>query len=154
MWHREFAKAEYHQKRAIEINPNDDRTICLSGEVAVALGDGDAGTDWILKAMRVNPYHPARWWGHLGRAHHMAGRYGEALLAFRRVPAPGLRDRAFMASCCVELGDMEGANVHARAILELDPQFSSGAYVASLQYTDQRLLDPLLRGLQRAGLPA
>lgn len=153
MWQRDFVKAQYHQQRAIELNPNDERTVCLSGEVAMAHGQGEVAVEWILKAMRLNPYHPVRWWGHLGRAHHMAGHYGEAMLAFRRLPTPTLRERAFMAASCVELGDADGVREHCAAVLELDPHFSSGSFASSLQYKHRGLLDPLVRALRAAGLP-
>ena len=44
-----------------------------------------ADIKWIRNAMRLNPYHPERFWQHLGRAFFVGHRYGEAIDAFRRV---------------------------------------------------------------------
>ena len=30
------------------------------------LGQAGEGIEWIKKAMRLNPYHPERFWNHLG----------------------------------------------------------------------------------------
>ena len=49
------------------------------------MGQAEEGIEWILKAMRLNPYHPGRFWGLLGRAYFPARRYDEAVEAFRHV---------------------------------------------------------------------
>ena len=49
------------------------------------MGQAEEGIEWILKAMRLNPYHPERFWGLLGRAYFLARRYDEAVEAFRHV---------------------------------------------------------------------
>ena len=61
-------KAAYHQERALALNPNDDLIVVQQGELLTWLGRPEEGIEWIRKAMRLNPYHPERFWSHLGRA--------------------------------------------------------------------------------------
>ena len=59
-------KAYYHQRRALSLNPNDDLIVVQQGEVLTWLGQPEEGIEWIRKAMRLNPFHPERFWSHLG----------------------------------------------------------------------------------------
>ena len=43
------------------------------------LGRPEEGIEWIRRAMRLNPYHPERFWSHLGRAQYTARAYAEAI---------------------------------------------------------------------------
>ena len=61
-------RAAYHQERALALNPNYDIVVVQQGELLTWLGRPEEGIDWIRKAMRLNPYHPERFWNHLGRA--------------------------------------------------------------------------------------
>ena len=65
-------KAAYHQERALALNPNYDLIVVQQGELLTWLGRPEEGIDWIRKAMRLNPYHPERFWNHLGRACYCA----------------------------------------------------------------------------------
>ena len=72
---RNHDKAMYHQERALGLNPNNDLIVVQQGELLTWLGRPEDGIDWIRKAMRLNPYHPERYWNHLGRAYFVARRY-------------------------------------------------------------------------------
>ena len=67
-----YDKAHYHQERALSLNPNSDLIVVQQGEVLTWLGRPEEGIEWIRKAMRLNPYHPERFWSHLGRAQYTA----------------------------------------------------------------------------------
>ena len=59
---KQHEKAFYHQQRALHLNPNDDLVVVQQGEVLTWLGQPEDGFPWIEKAMRLNPYHPERFW--------------------------------------------------------------------------------------------
>ena len=80
-----YDQAVYHQRRALSLNPNDDLVVVQQGEMLTWLGQPDEGIEWIRKAMRLNPYHPERFWNHLARACFAARRYDEAIEALRCV---------------------------------------------------------------------
>jgi adenylate cyclase len=73
----------YHQRRALSLNPNDDLVVVQQGEVLTWQGQPEEGIEWIRQAMRLNPFHPERFWSHLARACFAARRYGEAIEALK-----------------------------------------------------------------------
>src|SRR5262245_60237286 len=81
-------KAMYHQERALNLNPNDDLIVVQQGEILTWLGRPEEGIDWIGKAMRLNPYHPERFWSHLARAYFGARRHEDAVASLKRISAP------------------------------------------------------------------
>ena len=60
--HHDHDKALYHQERALALNPNDDLIVVQQGELLTWIGRAEQGIEWIQKAMRLNPYHPERFW--------------------------------------------------------------------------------------------
>ena len=90
---RKLDKAEYHQDRALALNPNDDLIVVQQGELLTWLGQADEGVEWIRKAMRLNPYHPERFWSHPGpRLFHRpalsrSDRGAEETVGARSIPA-------------------------------------------------------------------
>ena len=151
----ELEKANYHQERALRLNPNDDLIVVQQGEILTWLGRAEDGIEWIRKAMRLNPYHPARFWGHLGRAHFVARRYREAIEAFRHIAAPDASTHAFLAACHAQLGDGSAAQDLARRVLAETPSFSIERYLDTVMHY-QRPADREhhRESLLKAGLPA
>src|SRR5262249_12906285 len=91
-------RATYHQERALALNPNYDLVVVQQGELLTWLGRPEEGIDWIKKAMRLNPYHPQRFWNHLGRACYCAERYAEAAEALSRITQPDHNHHALLAA--------------------------------------------------------
>src|SRR4030065_640607 len=67
-------------------------------------GQPQEGIDWIKKAMRLNPYHPQRFWSHLGRAYFVARRYSESVEAFKRISVPDHVVHTFLAAALAQAG--------------------------------------------------
>jgi adenylate cyclase len=130
----DFDAAVRHQQRALSLNPNDDLVVVQQGEILTWIGQAQDGIEWILKAMRLNPYHPERFWNHLGRAYFVARRYDEALQAFQRISAPDPLHHAFMAACCVQREDDDGTRSHVREVLARVPEFRVDEHLAALHY--------------------
>lgn len=147
-------KAAYHQERALNLNPNDDLIVVQQGEILTWLGRPEEGIAWIRKAMRLNPYHPERFWNHLGRAYFVARRYEEALQAFARITAPDAFHHAFMAAAHARLGHDAEARRHAQEVLQRQPDFSVETYLATLHYKQGSDLAHHRESLLEAGLPA
>lgn len=94
----EFDKAEHHQAIALRLNPNDDLIVVQNGEILTWVGRAEEGIPWVQKAMRLNPFHPPRFLGHLGRAHFTAQQYDEAIKAYNQLSAPDAAALAFLAA--------------------------------------------------------
>ena len=147
-------KAVYHQQRALGLNPNDDLIVVQQGEILTWLGQPEEGIRWIEKAMLLNPYHPERFWNHLGRAYFVARRYGNAISSFERITAPDQFHHAFMAACHAQLSDQPSAQSHATEVLKRDPSFSVASYSKTLHYKRAEDLEHHRDALLKAGLPA
>jgi adenylate cyclase len=62
------------------------------------LGRPEEGIEWVRRAMRLNPYHPERFWSHLGRAQYTARTYADAIASFSKLTAPDHTHHAFLAA--------------------------------------------------------
>jgi adenylate cyclase len=147
-------KAAYHQERALALNPNYDLVVVQQGELLTWLGRPEEGIDWIKKAMRLNPYHPERFWGHLGRACYCSEKYGEAAEAFSRITRPDHTHHAFLAATFAQMGNAVAAAAHAAEVLKREPKFSVAAYLATQHYKHEADRRRHEAGLVKAGLPA
>jgi adenylate cyclase len=147
-------KAAYHQERALALNPNYDLVVVQQGELLTWLGRPEEGIDWIKKAMRLNPYHPERFWSHFGRACYCAEKYAEAAEAFSRITRPDHTHHAFLAATFAHMGNAATAAAHAAEVLKLQPNFSVAAYLATQHYKREVDRKRHEAGLLMAGLPA
>ena len=147
-------KAAYHQERALALNPNYDLIVVQQGELLTWLGRPEEGIDWIKKAMRLNPYHPERFWSHLGRACYCAEKYAEAVEAFSRLTRPDHTHHAFLAATFAQMGNSVAAAAHTVEVLKREPQFSVAAYLGTQHYKHEADRRRHEAGLLKAGLPA
>jgi len=143
--------ARYHQERALFLNPNYDLVVVQQGELLTWLGRPEEGVEWILKAMRLNPHHPERFWSHLGKAHFAARQYGEAIEAFMHLSSMDETQHAFIAACYGWLGDTIAAGAHMEKVRTLAPSFGIEAFLATLHYAQESDVQHLREGLVKAG---
>jgi adenylate cyclase len=146
-------KAAYHQERAIALNPNYDLIVVQQGEFLTWLGRPEEGIDWIRKAMRLNPYHPERFWNHLGRALYCAERFAEAAEAFARITRLDHTHHAFLAAIFAQMGNTVAAAAHAAEVVKLEPTFTVASYLATQHYKQEADRARHEAGLLKAGLP-
>jgi adenylate cyclase len=149
----DYDKAAYHQERALALNPNYDLVVVQQGELLTWLGRPEEGIDWIKKAMRLNPYHPERFWSHLGRACYCAEKYAEAAEAFSRITRPDHTHNAFLAATFAQMGNAVAAAAHAAEVLKREPKFSVAVYLATQHYKREVDRQRHEAGLLKAGLP-
>jgi adenylate cyclase len=149
----EFDKAVFHQDRALALNPNDDLVVVQKGEILTWLGEPEEGITWIEKAMRLNPYHPERFWSHLGRAYFVAHRYPEAATAFQKINAPDHGHHAFLAAASAQIGNEASAKAHAAQVLTLAPDFSISSHLEMMHYANDGDRDHHREALIKTGLP-
>jgi adenylate cyclase len=147
-------KAAYHQERALSLNPNNDLIVVQQGEILTWLGRPLEGIEWIRKAMRLNPYHPERFWNHLGRAQYLSRSYAECIESFSKIAKPDHTHHAFMAAASAQMGNSTAAAAHAREVTSREPTFSIEEYLATLHYKLDSDREHHREGLLKAGLPA
>ena len=149
----EHDKAVYHQSRALELNPNSDLIVVQQGELLTWLGRPTEGIEWIRRAMRLNPYHPERFWNHLGRAQYTGRCYADAIGSFSRLTKPDHTHHAFLAAASAQLGNQVSAAAHAREVLARQENFTIGAFLQTLHYQQPSDTEHVRAGLLKAGLP-
>ncbi len=149
----EHDKAIYHQERALSLNPNSDLIVVQQGELLTWLGRAEEGIDWVRRAMRLNPYHPERFWSHLGRAQYTARRYADALASYSKLTAPDHTHHAFLAACSAQLGNRTAASAHTHEVLQRQPVFTIENFLKTLHYRQAADTDHVREGLSKAGLP-
>jgi len=150
----EHDKAAYHQSRALELNPNSDLIVVQQGELLTWLGRPTEGIEWIRRAMRLNPYHPERFWSHLGRAQYTGRCYADAIGSFSRLTKPDHTHNAFLAAASAQLGNRVSAEAHAREVLARQENFTVGAFLQTLHYQQPSDTEHVREGLLKARLPA
>lgn len=149
----EFDKAAFHQERAVALNPNDDLIVVQQGEILTWLGQPDEGAEWILKAMRLNPFHPERFWAHLGRARFCARKYEEALEAYRHIGTPNHVMLGWKAASAQRAGDGEAAQQAMAGALEQMPGLTIAEFRAATQFRNKADWQHLADALAEAGMP-
>ena len=151
---KDHHKAVYHQERALNLNPNDDLVVVQEGEILTWLGRPEEGVDWIKKAMRLTPYHPERFWNHLGRAHFVARQYDRAVDAFNNITEADYVQHSFLAACHAQLDDAARATNHTEKVIAQRPSFSIGQFLEGLHYKNEVDVAHYRESLLKAGLPA
>ncbi|MGI9374021.1 MAG: adenylate/guanylate cyclase domain-containing protein [Hyphomicrobiales bacterium] len=150
--HSDLDKAAYHQERGLALNPNYDLIVVQQGELLTWLGQADEGIKWIERAMRLNPFHPERFWGHLGRAHFVAHQYDDVVAALQRLSAPDYVMHSLLAASYARLGDTESARQHAGLVRVQNPDFAINDHLDTLHYAREEDLRHHRESLQLAGL--
>ncbi len=146
----------WHQERALFLNPNDDRSVCSMGEILSYLGRHEEAEDWVRKSMKLNPYHPQRYWTHLARPLFHLERFQEALDALEHINRLRVDDLAYRVASLARAGaDVASASAVATLLRE-HPDFDAAAFAQSQPYEKdvdrQTLRDALaLAGLRAAG---
>jgi adenylate cyclase len=150
----DFDAVRQHQQRGLALNPNYDLLVVQQGEYLTWIGQPEEGIEWIRKAMRLNPHHPERFWGHLARAYFVARRYEEAIEALRRMAKPDKFSQALLAAAHAQLGNQTEAAAGVRAVLAADPDFGVSTVRETLHYKHEADLEHCLDAMRKAGLPA
>jgi adenylate cyclase len=150
--HNDIEKATHHQERALSLNPNYDLVVVQQGELLTWLGQAEDGVDWILKAMRLNPYHPVRFWAHLGRAQFVARRYSDAIDALKHINKPDALLHALFAAVYARMGELVAAKAHVAEARTLTPGLTLEACASNLHYAKAEDRDHHLQALEMAGL--
>ena len=150
----ELDKAVYHQDRALSLNPNSDLIVVQQGEFLTWLGRPEEGIEWVRRAMRLNPYHPERFWSHLGRAQYTARLHADAIASFSKLTAPDHAQHAFLAASAAQLGNRVAASAHAEEVLRRQPAFTIKNLLKTLHYRQASDTEHVRDGLLKAGLPA
>jgi TolB-like protein/tetratricopeptide (TPR) repeat protein len=151
---RSFDLALQHQRRAVEMNPNNQWNAADMGFILLYVGQAQEALPWFKRAKEIDPYFDAPWyWRSIGQAYMILHRYEDALGTFSYLPARSYRVAAFMAGCHARLSDADRAKISAAECLEMKPDFSVGWFMAKQPFKNPADAATLGESLRMAGLP-
>ena len=120
---RQHDAAEGHFRRAYELNPFDADVLMQTGFAKVLRGKPVEGRAWMDLALRLNPIHPDWYLQDYTVALYFGGQYREAAEGLERRPMLLPRERAFVAACYAQAGELTLARGHIAQVLAEDPSF-------------------------------
>lgn len=150
---RDYDRAQYHQERALSLNPNDPRMVAQRGHLLTWLGQAAEAVEWIDMALQLDPAQPDDHYVKSLIVLHAARRYTDAARAFSRVARPQYFTHAHMAACLAELDEINKAGAHVAEVLELRPGFHADQYAGTLPFRERADRDHVCSGMLKAGLP-
>jgi TolB-like protein len=148
----DLRRSLHHQERALFLNPNDDRSVCSMGEILTFAGRPNEAEEWVRQSLRLNPYHPQRYWTHLGRALLHLERFDEALSIFDKIGRPRIDDLAYSVVASMRVGEPSNLERTTNALLIAFPDFDVGSFIDGLPYERAQDRDLILSALEAENL--
>jgi len=153
---RQHDRAIQHGQRAIALAPSMADSHAFLAESLMYAGRSEEAIGEMTKAMRLAPFYPAWYLWTLGQAHYSAGRFEEAIAAYKeshkRIPNH-LNFSLWMAVINSAWGREEQARAEAAEVLRLYPKFSLQRYEKILPYKNKAVTQRIIEALRKAGLP-
>lgn len=151
---RDFGEFRLAADRAIELNRLDGSTVAFMGHLIAYSGEWDRGRAIAEPASALNPNH-APW--HRVMAFYddyRQGEYRKALTAALRLNTPG--QSHFIAARVAaygQLGERENAQRALKELLAAGPDIAASLRAAYNKFLPPELVEKLMDGLRKAGLP-
>lgn len=149
----EHDKALAHSERALEFNPNDGDLLANYGQMLTYAGQSKEARRWVDDAMRRNPHYPGWYASVLSNILYLQKDYEAAVASLNRIGTLAIWDHRLLAASYAQLSLQDEAQQHVKAVLEIDPNFSLGAFKSKLQFRRDADKDHFLEGLKKAGFP-
>ena len=141
-------------ENTLQLNPNHANYTAASSLFLVAMGEWERGLQLMLKAMRLNPYHPGWYYLVPFLDQYRRADYEAALSEARRFNTPGyFWDPLIRAAALGQLGRKTEAIEAKDELLALVPDFNrrGRSLIRRLLFVDEHVA-MLLDGLRKAGL--
>ncbi len=145
------AMAEY--ERAFDLNPNDPDMLADWGEFLSYSGQPEKAVAQLERAMSLNPSYPDWYADVLGRAYYNSRQYEKAIQMGKRIVEARLGMFEFLAASYAQLDRIDEARAEVQNILNVRPNYSIEAVIYDTRSMEENLLQHLLDGLRKAGLP-
>jgi TolB-like protein len=153
MLRRDFEAAEYHHRRAMELNPSDAYIKARSAAFYTFKGEPIKALELIEAAVTQDPFLPVWCIEERGVALFALGRFEEALSALGAMPFQTFRSRCYEAACRVSMGDQAGARHAVSKALQIHPTLTALEMCQKEPYRDRERISHLRDLLLTAGLP-
>jgi len=149
----DFDAAEYHIRRAMELNPSDAYIKARSAAFYTYKGEPTRALELIEAAVAQDPFLPVWCIEERGVALFALRRFEEALSALGAMPFQTYRSRCYEAACRMSLGDQIGARQAVTKALLIHPTLTASGFFQKEIYQDRKQISNLNDLLVAAGLP-
>ena len=153
MFNRDFEAAEYHHRRAMELNPSDSYIKARSAAFYTFKGEPTKALELIEAAVANDPFLPVYCIEERGVALFALRRFEEALSALGAMPFQTFRSRCYEAACRVSMDDQAGARKAVSKVLQIHPTLTALEFCHKETYQDREQISHLRDLLLAAGLP-
>ncbi len=153
MLYRDFEAAEYHHRRAMELNPSDAYIKARSAAFYTFKGEPTQALELIEAAVAQDPFLPVWCIEERGVALFALGHFAEALSALGAMAFQTFRSRCYEAACKVSMGDQAGASKAVSKALQIHPTLTASEFRRKETYQDREQISHLHDLLLAAGLP-
>jgi len=153
---KNYDKAIAECKRALNLAPNLDAAHIWMGIILTFSGRHQEAIQYCEQALRLNPIPPGWVFRALGWSYFGAGRYEEAIAAYKKALARAPKDiltHEALTTAYSCAGRLEEARAQAAELLRINPNYALGPRAKRVQYKYQKDRDHYLDGLRKAGLP-
>ncbi len=150
---RRFDLAGMHFERAVSLNPNDVLTAGDRANWLARTGRPDEALRILDAAMRRDPFPAMYFWDFRFTVLFNLKRYDDAIAALRNMTKFNFMHHAYFAAAYAHAGRQEDARREVAAFLAAKPGATLALVAASEPYAQPALLEHLLDGLRKAGLP-
>ncbi len=155
---RDFEAASGAIARALSLNGSCATALYWGAHIHAWGGDPAMAEDYAKRALRLSPFDPASYEGHLalGAVRLRLRRYDDAAACLAQAVQANPRFSvvyALRASALALAGRIEEAKVVARRVLELDPTFRVGLFLDFAGFVQPDTHEAVAVGLRQAGLP-
>ncbi len=153
IYRRDFEAAEYHHRRAMELNPSDAYIKARSAAFYTFKGEPTQALELIKAAVAQDPFLPVLCIEERGVALFALRRFEEALSALGAMPFQTFRSRCYEAACKVSMDDQAGARQGVSKALQIHPTLTASEFCQKETYQDREQISHLHDLLLAAGLP-
>jgi len=150
---RDYDLALEEAMRTLAIAPNHSDALADGSQVLVYVGNPDLAIEWITRAISIEPYVPDWYYQNLGLAYFAKGDCQQAVREGAKAAWVALDRNTAMATCYVELGQIDDARVEVTKLLEEQPGLTASNLDRYLPYQNETVLDRMRTALTHVGLP-
>jgi adenylate cyclase len=151
----QYGQAADRVRKALDLAPGSAEVATFACFILAFAGHAEEAVAHGERAMTLSPNCPGYYLGHLGNAYRLAGRFDEAIAAFKayhaRSPGFGLSD---LVIAYQQTGRSEEAKRAAEQLLAIRPEFAITAWADTQFRADAAGLETDIAALRAAGLPA
>ena len=142
-------------EKAVLSRPSCDASFVAKAQILNFLGKPDKAIDLVKYAIRLSPIYPPFYPAILASAYFNSARYSEAVSTAKEVLE---RDRdnldalLVLTAANMALGQSDDADLGAKEVLRVEPDFNLDSFVSSQPYKDRQTIEQLIEMLKRVGL--